>query len=266
MISAFIPVYNEEERIAYALNSLQWCDEIVVVDKCSEDKTVEIAKNYNTTIYSIPNSKVYDAHEFDYIDKCNNDWIIVFTASDIIDKKLALIIKKTIENVSSNVGIIEVPFRDYILGLYNKRSPWHSKYKTVIFRKNILIKNYASVHSVLSFKKTTKIRINKKNGYLRHLTHKDIDIMLERHIRYCRAEGQNYQNMNLWPAFKHVLGALFLIFKRRTWSNGWDGIVLICAYLSYHLISFLYKWQHNHNHSDMIYKELREKNSQEWQK
>ena len=45
MISAVILTKNEEEDISDCIKSLSWCDEVVVVDDNSEDKTTDIAKN-----------------------------------------------------------------------------------------------------------------------------------------------------------------------------------------------------------------------------
>ncbi len=42
-ISAAIITYNEERNIARAIESLRCCDEIVVVDSGSNDRTVELA-------------------------------------------------------------------------------------------------------------------------------------------------------------------------------------------------------------------------------
>jgi hypothetical protein len=41
----FILVYNEAEKIADAISSVLWADEIVVADSGSTDRTVEIAEN-----------------------------------------------------------------------------------------------------------------------------------------------------------------------------------------------------------------------------
>src|SRR5689334_9373024 len=50
-ISAVINTRNEESRIANAISSVVgWVDEVVVVDMCSEDRTVEIARSMGAQI------------------------------------------------------------------------------------------------------------------------------------------------------------------------------------------------------------------------
>ena len=43
-VSGLIITYNEERNIAAVLNCFNFCDEIIVVDSFSTDKTVEIAQ------------------------------------------------------------------------------------------------------------------------------------------------------------------------------------------------------------------------------
>ena len=44
-ISAVILTKNEENNIVDCIESILWCDEIVIVDDNSQDRTVEIIKN-----------------------------------------------------------------------------------------------------------------------------------------------------------------------------------------------------------------------------
>ena len=50
-LSCTIICYDEEEGIRAALESVKWCDEIVVVDSFSTDRTVEICREYTDRIY-----------------------------------------------------------------------------------------------------------------------------------------------------------------------------------------------------------------------
>ena len=50
-ISACIITYNEEDNIRRCLESVTWCDEIVVVDNFSTDNTVEICLEYTPKVH-----------------------------------------------------------------------------------------------------------------------------------------------------------------------------------------------------------------------
>ena len=50
-ISACIITFNEEKNIRDCLESITWCDEIIVVDSGSTDSTTDIAKAYAVRVY-----------------------------------------------------------------------------------------------------------------------------------------------------------------------------------------------------------------------
>ena len=53
-ISAYILAFNVEEKIAAAVSSVLWADEIVVVDSASSDRTAEIARSLGARVIQIP--------------------------------------------------------------------------------------------------------------------------------------------------------------------------------------------------------------------
>src|SRR5262245_55081734 len=53
-ISVMIMTFNEEANLPACLESLSWCDDIVVLDSFSSDRTVEIAKAAGARVYQYP--------------------------------------------------------------------------------------------------------------------------------------------------------------------------------------------------------------------
>lgn len=218
-IVAFVPVYNEEKRIKYCLQSLKWCDEVFVLDKSSTDKTVEIAREMGATVKVIPHEYGYDPHEADYMVGLDCDWIVAFTCSDLIDKQLALNVKKT---MNSSADVIYVPFKQYVLGINHKKSPWFLENRRLAFRKSTIQINDNSVHNALSIKGSNGIMV--EGGYMYHLTHETVDGMMDRHIRYWRGEANCFSGETLrWPCY-----SIFLHFKKLFLGEyfGKDGICL----------------------------------------
>ena len=65
-ISAIVPTYNEKNNIEDCLKSLDWVDELIVVDSFSKDKTISIAQKYADRVIQ---------HEYDY-SAAQKNWII----------------------------------------------------------------------------------------------------------------------------------------------------------------------------------------------
>ena len=52
-ITGIITTYNEEKHIVECIKSLEWCDEILVVDSFSTDKTVELSTGFENVIHFV---------------------------------------------------------------------------------------------------------------------------------------------------------------------------------------------------------------------
>ena len=67
-ITAIIPCKNEAHNIEAVLESVKWCDEILVVDSFSSDNTIELAKKYTSRIieseYKVKYSNYYSATRY----------------------------------------------------------------------------------------------------------------------------------------------------------------------------------------------------------
>ena len=73
-ISAYILAYNEAEKIADAVASVLWADEIVVADSGSTDRTAEIAQGLGARVVQIPFDGFGDLRNR-AIAECRHEWI-----------------------------------------------------------------------------------------------------------------------------------------------------------------------------------------------
>jgi len=94
-LSVIIPTYNEDKYLKGALHSVQFADEIIVVDSLSTDKTVEIAEQHGCKVVArafdnFSNQKNY-ALEF-----ANCEWVLFLDADERIPYQLQVEIKTAI--------------------------------------------------------------------------------------------------------------------------------------------------------------------------
>ena len=81
-VTAIVTTFNEEANIGSCIESLLWCDEILVVDSFSTDRTAEIAGAYpkvrfeQRTYYGSASQKNWA------MDQVTNDWILIFDADE----------------------------------------------------------------------------------------------------------------------------------------------------------------------------------------
>ncbi len=96
-ISVIIPTYNEEAFLKKALYSVQFADQIIVVDSLSTDKTVEIARSYGCQVISraFDNFSNQKNHGLKYA-VC--DWVLFLDADERITYPLKIEILEAIKN------------------------------------------------------------------------------------------------------------------------------------------------------------------------
>jgi glycosyltransferase involved in cell wall biosynthesis len=86
-ISATIITFNEERNLPRALESLRCCDEIVIVDSGSTDRTAEIAENYGARVLEA-NWRGY-AGQKNYASDCAaHDWVLSIDADEALSEDL----------------------------------------------------------------------------------------------------------------------------------------------------------------------------------
>ena len=81
-ITATIITLNEEDRIAEAIASLPCCDEVIVVDSGSTDRTREIAYERGARVIEHPWEGFSKQKNF-AAEQARNDWILSIDADEI---------------------------------------------------------------------------------------------------------------------------------------------------------------------------------------
>ena len=87
MISAIILAKNEEKNIKTCLQDLSWCDEKIVIDDNSTDKTIELAQKYGAKVYKKHLSNFSEQRNY-AIEKAKGDWILFIDADERVSSAL----------------------------------------------------------------------------------------------------------------------------------------------------------------------------------
>jgi (heptosyl)LPS beta-1,4-glucosyltransferase len=265
MISVTIGVFNEEARLEKTLKCLGWCDDIIIIDKSSTDRTREIALRYTDKVITVPFSETGDEGKH-AMSLARHEWLMPFTASEVIhpaivDELLALIRREPFP-----YDIIAVPFVNMVFGIHSKHSPWYIPTKIRLFRKSV-VRTRNEVHREIYFtsKRIYKMRPD-DNKALFHLTHPTMDSFFQNIIRYCHGEPLKYpRRSGLWKIFHEiVLAGGWLIIYKRVFMLGWNGIALGLGFLIYYASKFLYVWERFHG--DANYVEIQNRIIAEWEK
>ena len=86
-ISAIVVCFNEEDRIEACLESLRWCDEVVVVDSFSTDRTPEICRRYTDRFIQRPWAGYRDQKAYAH-SQASKEWVLLVDADERVSPEL----------------------------------------------------------------------------------------------------------------------------------------------------------------------------------
>lgn len=96
-LSVVLATFNEEENLRDCLLSVKdIANEIVIVDGTSQDKTVEIAKEFNSKVLVTDNHPIFHINKQKALDMAKNEWILALDADERVSHKLAQEITRVI--------------------------------------------------------------------------------------------------------------------------------------------------------------------------
>lgn len=180
-ISAVIIAGNEEKNIAEAIDSVDWADEVLVIDSESRDKTVSMAEAKGARVIVHPWPGFSVQKQFG-VDSATHDWIFSLDADERVSPELKEEIARIRQNPGSALGY-RVPRLSYYMGRPVRHGGWYPDWQLRFFDRRRGRWRDALIHE--SVKMDPGSRTKKLRGFIIHHT---IENALEHH----RMIGERY--------------------------------------------------------------------------
>ncbi|MEH2301957.1 glycosyltransferase family 2 protein [Nostoc sp.] len=134
-ISAAILTKNEVCNLNRCIDSLQWCQEIIVVDSGSTDGTIQLAESLGAKVFThIPSSPFKISEQRNWaLQNCNlkSEWVLFIDADEVIPSNLATEIQRVCSASNQQYNAYELPARYLFWGKWLKLTQgypnWHSR-------------------------------------------------------------------------------------------------------------------------------------------
>src|SRR6202047_1205913 len=144
-ISAYIIALNEAEKIAAAVNSVLWVDEIIVADSGSTDPTAAIAEGLGARVMQIPFNGFGDLRNR-AVEACTYEWIFSLDADERCTPQVRDEVLKLLATQPPH-DAYRVPRRNFMMGRWITGSGWYPNYRQPqLFRKGALRYTLEPVH------------------------------------------------------------------------------------------------------------------------
>lgn len=125
-VSCTIVCQNEEAAIAACLDSVRWCDEVVVVDGGSTDRTVEIAHGFSARVLHNPWPGYRLQKQF-ALDASTMEWVLNLDADERVTPELAAEIRTALATVPPGVHGFAIPRLVCYLGRWWYHGDWYPR-------------------------------------------------------------------------------------------------------------------------------------------
>ncbi len=227
-ISVYIIAYNEAEKIADAINSVLWADEIILADSFSTDKTAEIAESLGARVVQIPFKGFGDLRN-QALKACTCEWIFSLDAderctADVRDEILKLV------NSPDPADVYFVPRKNFFMGKWIKHSGFYPNY-----RQPQLFRNGAMQYKPEPVHEGYEILTEKKPKYLVNaiwqFPFKNFDEILYKAGKYSSLGAGRLEEEGVEPGMPKALGHgvwsfVQHYFLKFGFLDGWAGFVI----------------------------------------
>ena len=217
---------NAAEKIAAAVASVMWADEVLIVDSNSTDGTAEIATALGARVVQVPFKGFGDLRNR-AVEACACDWVFSLDS----DERCTAEVRDEILGLLAGTPpheIYLVPRRSYMMGRWIKGSGWYPNFRQPqLFRKGAMRYTLEPVHE--GYEAIGDRSVGTLTHAVWQFPFRNLDEVIQKMNRYSslgapklagkRVSMASALGHGLWSFLKHY------IFKRG-FVDGWAGFII----------------------------------------
>ncbi|MBN8550316.1 MAG: glycosyltransferase family 2 protein, partial [Deltaproteobacteria bacterium] len=232
--------------IERCLESVKWCDEVIVVDSGSKDRTLEIARRYTDKIFEREWPGFVAQKRF-ALQQCSSDWVLNIDADEVVSPEL----------------------RDQILGVLTDRSPegnavdgyqlsrvvfymkrwwrnggWYPEYRLRLCRRSATTWGGEDPHEKAMVTGATK----RLSGELQHYTYSNMTSQMNTLNKFSEtaaksmfARGERFSVVKL--VGRPIARFIKFFFLKSGFKEGFPGFLVACIESFYVFLKYAKLWE-----------------------
>lgn len=223
-ISATVITKNEEKHIAACLRSLQWADEIVVLDSGSDDRTVEIAREFTDKVF-VEQWRGMGLQKNRAAELAQGPWIVSLDADERVPPELAREIRQAIGK--GKPATYTVRRKNMYQGKWVRHCGWWPDWVKRVFRKEDAQFSLDVIHDSIQ----TTSRVKKLKNPIIHYSFDSPEDFLNRTCSYAHHQARelfrNGRKATIWTALSHATFTLLHTYITRLgFLDGTAGLLI----------------------------------------
>ncbi len=243
-VSVIVTTYNEEVNIAGCLESVQWADEVLLVDSYSTDRTLEIAAGYDVKV--LQREYFGSAAQKNWsIDRVSHDWVLIIDADERVPPPLAAEILRTLAT-PQQVNGFSIRRENIFIDKVVRHSGWSTDKVVRLFRRDKGRYPNRRVHADLEIEGPVPVLRNP----FEHNTFRSFDQYFPKFLNYAEWGAAQAFRDGRKAGFTEVAGRPFWRFLRTYFLqlgflDGRHGLVL-CLLQSFGVfLKYARLWEYN---------------------
>jgi len=236
-ISVTIITKNEEKNIRRCLKSIQWADEIVIVDTFSSDRTVEICREFTDKVFQ-ESWLGYGPQKNLCASKATNTWVLNLDADEVISSECAAEIQKLLLG-QPEFSFYRFPRKNFIADRWVRYAGWYPDLISRLYDKDRVSFSESMVHERLIPDEIGGV-INRP---IFHYSFDGMEDYIERQNRYSSLYAEEKKRLSLEVNWTHlyirpVWAFIRTYFFRQGFREGFLGVFLALAMMFYTYLKY----------------------------
>lgn len=239
-ISVVVITKDEEKNISECLKSVEWADEIIVVDAESSDKTIELSKKFTDKVY-IKKWEGYVPQKKYALSLASNDWVLSIDADERITPEL----KNELVSITSNeFSGYKIRRKNFLLNKEITSCGWGNDYQLRFFLKDKTDLTDRLVHEGF----TVNGKIGKLDNPMLHYTFSSFSDYFNKINYYTSLKAEELykqkRKVNGWTIFSHTVSAFFLFYiTKRGFKDGVYGLIISFLHSVSTMLNYIKLWE-----------------------
>ena len=225
-IAPVVITKNEERNIGPCLESLRWVHDLIVVDACSTDRTVEVVREYTPRVFIRPWPGFGPQKNYG-IDRATADWILIVDADERVTESLREEIIRSLEAGPDDLVGFEIPRRNFFYGRWIQGGGLYPDRQLRLFRRQAGRYDDVLLHERLEIRG----RINRLTAPLDHYSMPSIKDHVGKMMRYTTLGAQEKLKTKskitaVDLAGNHVMTIIRTYVFRKGYRDGIHGVIV----------------------------------------
>ncbi|MRS16509.1 glycosyltransferase [Enterobacteriaceae bacterium RIT691] len=249
-LSVVMIAKNAADLLPDCLASVQWADEIIVLDSGSSDNTIEVARSLGAQVHVNTDWQGYGIQRQRAQALATGDYILMIDTDERVTPELEQSLHAVLAAPQPDT-VYSIARRNFFLGRFMRHSGWYPDRVLRLYERSRWQYNANLVHESLECRDAKVVELK---GDLKHLTCRDFAGFQQKQLAYATAWAQERhqkgKKASLGGIFGHTLGAFIkTLLLRGGVLDGAQGWLLAVVNAQYTFNKYTELWALNHGFS-----------------